>query len=44
MEYLESQEGIEAVVIDDEIVDYFDNSDVEAKPALAELRTAIDRI
>ncbi len=43
MEYLESQEGIEAVVIDDEIVDYFDNSDVEAKPALAELRTAIDR-
>lgn len=42
MENLESRDGIEAVVMDDEIIDYFDDSDVAVKPALAALRTAID--
>lgn len=43
IEDIENRPGIEAVVMDDEIVDYFDNSDVEAKPALAMLRQSVDK-
>ncbi len=39
---IEAMEDIEAIVQEDGIVDYFDASDMEAKPALARLRQKID--